>query len=544
MKKSVKRMLALLCAAALALGAFAACGEKEEPKTEQPAQTQAATAASPAELEKTADETDKQPEKEPEKEPEPEKRDDLVIAMESEPPTLHPFDHNAVTAGYMNQLTYNSLFKTDPYTLEPVPDLCKSYEQVDDTTWRFTIYDNVKFHDGSRMTAEDVKASMEYAREYPTTKLYSAFWTEVSVVDDYTVEVKTNGSYALTLLDMASNKVVPKALIEAGNDFNANPVGSGPYKFVSQTLGDRLEFEAFDEYFDKDHQPQIKTLTWRIIPEGSSRTIALEAGEVDFVVEVEANDLPRLREDDEVEVQTVSGTRMNFFSMNNEVAPFDNLLFRKAVNCAVDRDAVLTVALSNEGHKATGASPSVFPGSSQENVEEYDLEKAKSYLEESGVDTDSLTFSCIVSNDTTRRAAEVVQANLRELGIEMKIESLDYAAWLQDVMGGTYETAITGYTSASLARYLKGSIHTSALNAANQARVSDPQLDQWIDLGMTLTDESAANTLFGNATARLNSLTAYVPLYESIVTRAYSSELQGVVVGASGTVHFEDISWK
>ena len=107
-----------------------------------------------------------------------------------------------------------------------------------------------------------------------------------------------------------------------------------------------------------------------------------------------------------------------------------------------------------------------------------------------------------------------------------------------------YETAITGYTSASLARYLKGSIHTSALNAANQARVSDPQLDQWIDLGMTLTDENAANTLFNNATSRLNSLTAYVPLYESIVTRAYSAELQGVVVGASGTVHFEDISWK
>ena len=533
MKNSTKRMLALLLAAALGVTALTACGQKEEPKNETSALAElTASAAEP----KTED-------KEPETEPAPEKRDDLVVAMESEPPTLHPFDHNAVTAGYMNLLTYNSLFKTDPYTLEPVPDLCKSYEQVDDVTWRFTIYDNVTFHDGSHMTAEDVKASMEYARNYPTTKLYSAFWTDVKVVDEYTVEVTTDGSYALTLLDMSSNKIVPKALIEQDNDFNLNPVGSGPYKFVSQSLGDKLEFEAFDDYFDAGHQPVIKHLTWRIIPEGSSRTIALEAGEVDFLIEVEANDMGRLREDEAVEVQTVSGTRMNFFSMNNEVAPFDNALFRKAVNCAVDRDAVLTVALNGEGVKATGTCPSVFPGTSQDNVEEYDFEKAQQYLEQSGVDVSDLTFSCIVSNDTTRRAAEVVQANLRELGVEMTIESLDYAAWLQDVMGGTYETAITGYTSVSLARYLKGSIHTSAMNAANQARVSDSKLDAWIDLGMTQTDEDESNATFREATAYLNSLTPYVPLYESIVTRAYNSSLQGVVVGASGNVHFEDISW-
>lgn len=473
----------------------------------------------------------------------PETKDTLIVAMESEPPTLHPFDHTSVTAGYMNSLTYNSLFKLDPETLQPVPDLCESYEQLDETTWQFKIFENVYFHDGSHMTAEDVKASMEYARNYPTTKQYSSFWSDVTVVDDYTVRVTTNGSYALTLFDMASNKIVPKALIDSENDFSANPVGSGPYKFVSWTLGDRLEFEANDNYFDAAHQPSIKHMTWRIIPEGSSRTIALEAGEVDFVVEVETTDLERLRESDAVNVTTVAGTRMNYFTMNNEVYPFNNADFRKAVNCAIDREAVLTVALNGEGLAAQSVCPSVFPGTSNDNVEGYDPEKAKAYLEASGVDTTALTFSCIVSNDTSRRAAEVVQAYLSEVGIEMTIESLDYAAWLSDVMSGNCMTAITGYTASNLARYLTGTFHTSALDAANQARFSDAHVDELIDKALTLTDEDEANAVYKEVTAYLNACTPYVPLYESIVTRAYNARLQGVVVGASGTVRFEDVSW-
>ena len=148
MKTTTKKFLALLMAALMTCALFNACAKAkaDDPVVDVPDETQ----------------TDV---KESEDTPEAEKRTDLVIAMESEPPTLHPFDHTAVTAGYMNTLTYNSLFKTDPVTLEPVPDLCESWQQVDDVTWQFKIYENILFHDGTHMTAEDVVASMEYARE-------------------------------------------------------------------------------------------------------------------------------------------------------------------------------------------------------------------------------------------------------------------------------------------------------------------------------------------------------------------------------------------
>ena len=194
------------------------------------------------------------------------KRDDLIIAIESEPPTLHPFDHKAVTAGYMNSLTYNCLFKLDLDTLEPIPDLCESYEQETETKWIFHLRQGIMFHDGSIMTAEDVKASMEYARTFTTTADYTSFWTDIEIIDQNTIAVDTGTPYALTLNNLASIKIVPKALIDSGNDFNQNPIGSGPYVFESYTLGDKLEFEAFDDYFDTDDMPKIKHLTWRIIP--------------------------------------------------------------------------------------------------------------------------------------------------------------------------------------------------------------------------------------------------------------------------------------
>ncbi len=475
--------------------------------------------------------------------PTPVLRDTLRIATESEPPTLHPYDHTAVTAGYMNAMTFDTLFKAHPETLEPYTSLVKEYEQLDDSTWSFTIYDNVDFHDGTHMTAEDVVASMEYGRTYPTTKNFTAFWTGLKVTGEYTFEVTTDGPYALVLVNLCSIKVVPKALIDSGNDFNKNPIGSGPYKFVSQTLGESIAFVKNESYFDPNHQPSITNVVWRIIPEGSSRTIALEGDEVDLVIEVSTNDTKRLNEAENITVHTVPGTRLNFLTMNSEVAPFDNKLFRKAVNAAINKESVIAVALDGEGILSLAQSPTVFPGTSLANADGYNLELAKQYLAESGVDVTGLTIPCIVSTDTARKAAEVIQNNLLELGITMTIDSMDYSAYLTHVMGGDYVTAVSGYTSADLNVYLSGVFHSSAINAANMGRVDDEYVDSLITLAKTQTDEAERTATLQEVTAYLNDLCTFAPLYGSVVTRACNAKLQGVTVGANGTLRLEDVYW-
>lgn len=516
-KRIIRKTLALCLAGMLAAGMLTACGQSHatDGETPDPAET----------LQETGG------------------RDDLILAIESEPPTLHPFDHKAVTAGYMNALTYNALFRLNIETLEPEPDLCAGYTQLSDTLWQFTLREGVRYHNGMTMTAEDVKASMEYARSFTTTADYTSFWTGVRVVDDRTLEIDTGTPYALTLHNLASIKIVPKALIDAGHDFGTEPIGTGPYVFKTYTLGDKLEFEAFADYFDTDHQPRIKKLVWRIIPEGTSRTIALEAGEIDVIIEPDANDLTRMDESEAITLCRWQGTRVNFLTANTEKAPFDDIYVRKAINAAIDKEAVLAVAMSGEGTVALSQTPMVFEGASEAGCDTYDPALAHAYMEKSAYAGQTLAFTCYVFNDTARRAAEVIQACLLELDMEMSIESLDYATYLSEVFAGNYEIAVSGYTSGTMYNFLYGIFHSDSINAANMARWNDPEIDRLIELGRSQCDLAERDATFRELTEYINGQTVYIPLYGSTVLRAYDSRLCGFAVSASGAMRLEDVSW-
>ena len=475
-----------------------------------------------------------------------EKRDSIVIAVESEPTTLNPYDHAAVVSGYMNQLTYNKLFRIDIDTLEPVPDLVESYENLDDSTWVFHLKQGVMFHNGEEMTAEDVKASMEYARNFVSSSKYTSFWTGIEVVDTYTVKITTDGAYALILNDLAANgnTIVPKSLIDAGNDFNENPIGTGPYIFKEWVLGDSLTFVKNENYFDKDHMPTITDMTWRVIPEGSSRTIALETGEVDLVIDVEANDYERICENEDLAAVEIAGTRMNFFGINTEKAPFDNIDFRRALSAAIDREAVLTVAVNGRGAATYSPNPQVFPGATEEGTVPYDPEAAKDYLEKSGVDTENLIITCISYTDTTRRTAEVIQGYLNEIGVTMEIESMDFAAYLSNMLDGNFEAVVGGYTSGDMLSYMKGLWHSSSIGASNVPRINDPELDSLIDSAMAQLDTDARTAAVEEICRKVNEQCLMISLYTSSVTRAYNADLGGVAVGANGTMLYQDLYWQ
>ena len=153
-------------------------------------------------------------------------------------------------------------------------------------------------------------------------------------------------------------------------------------------------------------------MTWRIIPEGSGRTIALEAGEVDVVIEVESMDYERLKETEGITVAEYDSTSITWLYLNNEVPGLDNQNVRHAINSAINKESVVEVALNGLGTPAIGQLPSNLAGYSEENADAYDVERAREFLAASGVDPSTLSFPIITSNDTRRRAGEVIQANL------------------------------------------------------------------------------------------------------------------------------------
>ncbi|RHO53960.1 ABC transporter substrate-binding protein [Ruminococcaceae bacterium AM07-15] len=469
-------------------------------------------------------------------------KDSIVIATMGETPSLSPTEHNAVAGSYMNLLTYNTLFSSD-MDMQPQPDLAESYENVDESTWHFKIREGVKFHNGDTMTVDDVVASLQWAQGFAEVNLYNKNFVSISKVDDSTVEIKTDGPDAMVLLNLChhGNAIVPKKLIDEGHDFNTDPIGTGPYKLVEWKRGDSLEFEAFEDFYKG--APKIKNMTWKIIPEGSSRTIALEAGEIDFIVEVEAMDADRLKENSDLEVISFEHTSHNWLMLNNEVPGLDNQDVRHAINSAIDKESVVTVAYNGLATPSWTATPSNFAGTTDENADTYDVEKAKQYLADSGVDPASVKFSIICSDDTKKRAGEVIQANLKEIGINCEIESMDLATYLSATAEGDYTAAIGGYTSSDLLSYVVGVYHSSSINASNKTRLNDSEVDALIDQAKTTLDETERVAIFEKLSARLNLLCSQAPLYQPLTLRAYKAGLEGVEVSDSGTIYFENVYW-
>lgn len=387
--RKMKKLLCLCMTAALSLGSLAGCS------TKNPAPSDGETVG--AQNEESGGE----------------KKDTLTVALTSEPPSLTTCDHDSIVGVYMNLLTYNGLMRVDHETLEVVPDLAESYTVENETDWTFVLKDGIKFHDGSDCTAQDVAASIEWAKTFPGSANYTRNIKTIEAVDDKTVKIVTEVPYAGLPADLAYhyNFIVPEELIESGHDFNSEPVGTGPYKFVSWQYGDSLNFVGFEEYFDAERKASIPNLVFKIIPEGTSRTIALEAGEVDFVYDVPSADVERLKSDEKFEVKEITSVENFFLGINLEKEPFNDVNVRQAINYGINREDVIAAALNGYGASNYTAIAMGYEGDTDAGAAVYDPDKAKEYLDKWGGDPSSIVLPIICSNETKVAVATVIQSN-------------------------------------------------------------------------------------------------------------------------------------
>jgi len=458
-------------------------------------------------------------------------KDTLIIATANETPSVTTNLHNATAGDYINQMTHEGLFYASA-DLTPQPALAESYEIVSDTEWVFKLRQGAKFHNGQEVKAADVKASLELCKESPQVSQYGDAVESVEVIDDYTVKVTTNGPHSGLLSD----------LIASGHDFNKEPIGTGPYKFVAWNKGESIELEANEDYWGE--VPAIKHVIWKIIPEGSSRTMALEAGEVDMIIEVESTDLSRLQDNPDIVTVNDPGTGHNWMMVNNEKAPFDNVDFRRAIDAAIDKNAVVQVALNGQGSVSDSMLPECFPGVVTDGAPTYDPEKAKEYLAASGLNPADCTFALICSDDTKLRAGQVIQSSLKEnLGIDITLESMDLATFLDKTSAGDYQAAIGGYTSSDVLAHSMGVYHSKAINGSNKTRLNDPEIDALIDKVKATLDPEENLKVVTELSKALNDTCTQVPIYLKNNVRAYAKGLEGFKMSPSGGMYFGELSW-
>jgi len=470
-------------------------------------------------------------------------KDSLIIATANETPSVTTNMHNAVAGDYLNCMTHNGLFYISE-DLSVKPALCESYEVVSDTEWIFHLKKGVKFHNGEEMTARDVKASLDLCKESPQVSQYGVSTGVVEIVDDYTVKITTDGPQFGLLADLGThgNFILPADLIESGHDFNKEPIGTGPYRLTAWNKGESLEFEAFEDYWGGE--PAIKHISWRVIPEGSSRTMALETGEVDLIIEVETTDFPRLVENPDITTFSEAGTSHNWMMINNEKAPFDNINFRRAIASCIDKEAVIQVALSGTGSVSDSMVPDCFQGVVSDGAPGYDVEQAKAYFAESGLNPADCGFALICSDDTKLRVGQVIQSCIKDaLGIDITLESMDLATYLDVTAEGDYQAAIGGYTSSTLLSYVQGVYHSQSIGGSNKTRINDPEVDSLIEKIQSTLDQEENTKVVTELSKTLNELCPQIPLYLRNNVRAYRNGLQGFNLNAGGNTYYEFMSW-
>ena len=467
-----------------------------------------------------------------------------AVAFSAEPVSMTWWDNEEMAPIYSAYLTNSFLMKIDPETMAAVPDLAESVEALSDSEYVFHLRKGVKFHHGKELKAEDVAATYNLIVKYPGSSPYVNSIRSVEALDDYSVKFTMKGPYPNLMYDVAYKYwfILPKDLIESGHDFASSPVGTGPFKMVNWSRGDYIVYERFDDYWDKKNMPGIKTLTWKVIPEGASRTIALQTGEVDIVYEVETADIERIRDDASLTLKQVASVENYCIALNNDAAPINDVNFRRALAYAIDRDAIVLGALDGYAIPNGTSIALGYWGSCEDGAFTYDLEKAKEYLKAWGGDPKSVTLPILAWSEQLVRVGTIIQSNLAELGINVKVVACDTATFSNLRATGKYYGALSYWSPSNAFNYIVR--YHSSKRASVKGACNDALVDELIGKIQTTVDDKARLKLIHDCVRRVNEIAAQPSLYQPTTFRAYNKDLAGLKFTAHGYFDFSGIHWE
>ena len=376
-------------------------------------------------------------------------KDEVIAVLKGEPSNIDPHGNTELVAMTTQVQIFETLIKKDDKG-EIIPGLAKSWEQVDDKTIRFKLRDNVYFHNGEKLTAEDVAFSIKRATEKPSSaSIFASFdAANTKAVDELTVDVATKAPFAAVFNYLTSTRgeiLSKKAVEEMGDDqFGRNPVGTGPFMFDNWVSGTSITLKRNDNYWGE--KPAYNKLTLKFITETANRALEIEAGNADIVLDPDTGDLDRLAETKGLKVISGDSYGMSYivFSMDDKV--LSDVKLRQALSLALDLDALVESVYGNYATVNESVMPATVFSYKSQGKHEYNVEKAKQLLAEAGF-ADGLTIELNLPNGAEQQNIGVIaQSMWKEIGVTANIATASLSEIIAAGRRGDNQVAITAAT--------------------------------------------------------------------------------------------------
>ncbi|HEX6938162.1 MAG TPA: ABC transporter substrate-binding protein [Longimicrobiales bacterium] len=476
---------------------------------------------------------------------------------------------------------FNSVVNTDLYTDELIkyalftpliqydeelrvrPYLAESWEMLGDTAIEFRLRRDVRWHDGRPVTAEDVEFTFDLAKNPVTASLLaSAYLSQVDraeVLDPYTIRFHFARPHAQALEDFWWAPM-PKHLLEGvppdqlrTAPFNLSPVGSGPYRFVERRANERLVLERNEDFpAALGGPPLLDRVFFRIIPEAPTMLAELLTGGVQVDIPVFPDQAERIRADDALELFAFPGRTFYYIGWNNRRAPFTNPAVRRAMALAIDRAEIIQALLFGYGTPAVSPIPPWSPLDPGVEPLPYDPARAAALLEAAGwVDRNGdgvrenaggtpLRFTLMTSDAPLNRSVvEVVQSQLRGVGVAADIRVVEFQTMLALHRGRDYDAVFTSwildnFQVASSPMALFHSRWADVPGSANRSAYANPRADALIEAGAAATDPAEARRIWGEFAELLNEEQPITMMFWLNELAAARRTVRGVEMDARG----------
>jgi peptide/nickel transport system substrate-binding protein len=495
--------------------------------------------------------------------------DSLIVGLSGDPTVINSGITTEINSSVVGAQVYSTIVRLDPKG-EPEPGLAESWEVAPDgLTYTFRFHKDIKWHDGTPFTSQDVAWSLlNVNKKYngPAGGLLEAV-EAIETPDDHTAVFKLTRPYPPLLRGLAyfnSSTILPKHVFDNGqepklNPANLNPIGTGPFKFKEFRKGSHIEFERYADYHQNG--PNVERLVFQIIPNEAARALALETGQIDFIPYhvMPLGEVERLQTNPKVTVafqkRVIAGQYQAF--LNTREGPLANKAVRQALYFAMNREELLSKAGFGHGKVSDGGPfSSELPVFYSNEVKQYphDPELANKMLDEAGFPRGadgkrfSLRITYALSEGPMNDVARLLRAQFAAVGVDLVDQGMEASAWRESsFVKWDYDITMGSFASGPDPAIGAEAFYTckriERLSGRNASGYCNPEVDALFEEGGRELDEGKRLVAYRKAAAILAEDVPHWWLWDRYYPIAYQAAVDGITDDVTGYGTLDRVRW-